>query len=65
MPGIYFYHLLNIDNILPLSKISFEGKMFNCPHNVNAYLTEYYGDFMKIPPVEKRAIHASKIEFND
>jgi len=64
-PGIYFYHKHRIENLLPLSKISFEGKMFNCPHNVDAYLTEYYGDFMKIPPPEKRAVHASEITFYD
>jgi lipopolysaccharide cholinephosphotransferase len=65
-PGIFFYHVHKLDEIFPLKKISFEGKLFSCPNNVDAFLTRLYGaDFMQIPPLEKRAIHASEIIFYD
>jgi lipopolysaccharide cholinephosphotransferase len=48
----------NIDDLLPLGKIDFEGKVFNSPRNVDKILINRYGtDFMQIPPVEKRETH--------
>lgn len=42
----------------------FEGEQFPIPKNYDAYLTNLYGDYMWIPPVEKREIHAvSKLNF--
>lgn len=46
------------EDVLPLSTIEFEGKTFPAPHNPDAYLTNIYGDYMQIPPVEKRHVHA-------
>ncbi len=53
----------NIDIILPLQKISFEGKYFNVPNNYEACLKELYGDYMKLPDEGKRRVHTMKIEF--
>lgn len=44
--------------VYPLGTIEFEGKTFNAPHDTHAYLTDQYKNYMEIPPVEKRQIHA-------
>lgn len=41
----------------PPSIGDFEGMEINLPHNPDAYLTQLYGDYMTIPPVEKRERH--------
>lgn len=46
----------------------FEDEKFKIPVGYNEYLTHVYGDYMKLPPVEKRVTHsikAKKIEDND
>ena len=35
----------------------FENTTISCPHGYHEYLTHIYGDYMKIPPVEKRESH--------
>lgn len=52
------------NSIFPLRHISFEGSDFSAPNNPDAYLTELYGDYMTLPPVEKRQVHAIFIEPN-
>ena len=37
--------------------IQFEGEVFNAPSNYDEYLSHLYGDYMKLPPVEKRVTH--------
>lgn len=56
-----YYH----ENIFPLQRIEFEGHMFSAPGNYDAHLKGIYGDYMKIPPVEKREhiLDLDKIEF--
>ena len=46
------------DSIFPLTEITFEGKRFMAPCNPDAYLQDLYRNYMDIPPVEKRKIHA-------
>ena len=53
--------LLREDDIFPLSKICFEGKEYPAPHNVVAVLDGVYGDWRKLPPEDKRAVHATII----
>ena len=52
------------DMIFPLKSISFEDQMFPCPTDPDRYLTSIYGDYMKIPPQEKRRIHRLYAFFN-
>ncbi|OXG08336.1 lipopolysaccharide cholinephosphotransferase [Flavobacterium araucananum] len=61
--GIGFYAPHKFSTCLPVSKIKFEDYEFNAPHNVDQYLIDEYGDFMTIPPKDKREFHATKIEF--
>ena len=46
------------DSIFPIGEIEFEGKTFPSPHNTDAYLTDLFKNYMEIPPVEKRQVHA-------
>lgn len=41
----------------PYSKGYFNGIEVNLPHNPDKYLSYIYGDYMKLPPIEKRETH--------
>ena len=53
----------HISYILPTGKIVFEGKTFSAPNNPDAYLSKQYGNYMTIPPKDKRATHFMKVEY--
>ena len=38
-------------------KVQFEGKYYNAPANTDAYLSSLYGNYMQLPPPEKREAH--------
>lgn len=38
-------------------KIPFENRMYNAPADADTYLKNLYGDYMQLPPPEKRAVH--------
>ncbi len=43
-------------------EVEFEGDLYKAPKGYDEYLTKHYGDYMKLPPVEKRvANHDNKI----
>lgn len=46
------------EDIFPLSSVEFEGREFPSPHIPDKYLEALYGNYMQIPPIEKRQIHA-------
>lgn len=52
----------SLECTFPLSTIEFEGCTFPAPRNIDAYLSDLYRNYMDIPPVEKRQIHAIFIE---
>lgn len=41
----------------PLKQMVFEGRMMNFPGNIEEMLRNMYGDFMELPPEEKRKTH--------
>lgn len=55
--ALYNGELLPINVFVPVSEGTFEGIAVKLPHDVDAYLTNLYGDYMTIPPVEKRERH--------
>ncbi len=44
--------------IKPLGTILFESKEFPAPCSPDSYLSDLYGNYMQIPPVEKREFHS-------
>lgn len=50
--------------IMNFTETEFEGHMFKIPLDYNQYLTNVYGEYMKLPPIEKRisrhSFHAYK-----
>ncbi|MCK4743218.1 MAG: LicD family protein [Sulfuriflexus sp.] len=54
----------DIEKILPLATIEFEGHSFPAPNKPSHYLNAIYSfDYMQLPPEEKRIIHAHSIDF--
>lgn len=47
-----------------LDSVMFEGEEFSCPSKKEKFLSIVYGDFMKLPPEEKRSIGHSIVEFS-
>ena len=41
----------------PPSKVEFEGKLYMAPRDYDYVLSRLYGDYMKVPPPEKRITH--------
>ena len=44
-------------SLIPASKVSFEGLDFAAPADPSVYLSSLYGDYMQLPPEEKRINH--------
>ena len=66
-PGAYTSNVLRnngygvmhrTDSIFPTRRIRFEDAEFNAPANPDAYLTDLFHDYMKLPPENKRGGHA-------
>lgn len=53
----YLNEVIPTNTVLPLQKVIFEGVELYAPRDPNYYLTNNYGDYMKIPPTEKREKH--------
>ena len=47
--------------LLPYSKVAFEDKQFSGLKNYDYYLSKMYGDYMQLPPKEKRVNHSPYI----
>ncbi len=63
MPDVSAWFDLN--KVLPLKSLAFEGIEFPVPNDCHHYLTQIYGaNYTKTPPKEKRKIHAFNIEIN-
>ena len=63
--GTPFNNQYLMDDVYPLGKIEFEGFEFNCPHNVDSYLTTLYGDWEIVPDEDHIATHTDNIELFD
>jgi hypothetical protein len=52
----------DIDTIVPVSRISFEGVDMPAPKDVDAYLKVLYGNWKKLPTEEqiRKAIHCKE-----
>lgn len=52
-----FMNMYETKDIYPLQKLPFEDTMLNFPRNMHKNLTGMYGDYMELPPEEKRKNH--------
>lgn len=61
-----FMNVYEVKDIYPLQKLPYEDIMLNFPRNLHKNLTGMYGDYMKLPPEEKRKNHFPfELEFPD
>ena len=49
------------DEVVDFTKVVFEGKKYPAPGCYDKYLTQIYGDYMTLPPEEKRTDHRMKV----
>ena len=62
----YFGEIFLFDDFFPAKTSRFEGYEFFIFNNYERYLNNLYGDYMQIPPPEKReSHHIVKIDFGD
>ncbi len=58
--------LLTKEMIFPLQKVMFEDAQVKAIHELDRYLTQQYGNYMEIPPVEKQKNHCPyELNFGD
>lgn len=53
----YYGETLLAEKLFPSSKAMFEGLEVGVPNDIHSYLTNLYGDYMTLPPEEKRERH--------
>lgn len=46
-------------------QVEFEGESFTAPVGYDDYLTNLYGDYMQLPPIEKRVSHHNFVAYYD
>ena len=52
------------EDIFPIKEIEFEEKILMAPNRPDKFLTSIFGDYMTIPPKEKRANHIIYVSFD-
>ncbi|MEE1297879.1 MAG: LicD family protein [Muribaculaceae bacterium] len=61
--GMNFMKARYLDDLLPLTTVTFEGHEFPAPTNTDNYLRKIYGDYMRLPDIDKIEVHAVKVDF--
>ncbi len=60
--GAYRYNeVMDLHDCDELDSVNFEGYEFTAPSNYDKFLQAMYGDYMKLPPVEVRGKHHTKL----
>lgn len=63
--GSGFLKKRNIEDLLPLGQVEFEGYIFPAPQNTDQYLRKIYGDYHQIPQLDNIVIHSSTCTFDE
>ena len=53
----YMKETLPVNTFLPVTKVEFEGVKSYIPNGYHQYLSNLYGDYMQLPPENKRERH--------
>jgi lipopolysaccharide cholinephosphotransferase len=61
--GLYGYQkeTFPLEDIIPVAKLTFDGKSYNVPNQWDRYLKQIYGDYMQLPPEDKRTAHMPEL----
>lgn len=62
MEGEMCWQTYNKEWVYPLRELEFEGYKFLVPNEYDKYLRSYYGNYMKLPPLDKRRHHWIKFD---
>ena len=54
---------MKIEEIFPLKQYQFENTLFWGPNQYDVLLKKSYGDYMKLPPLEKRHPHYTNVKY--
>jgi len=54
-----------LDGYEKIVKVTFEGEEYNAPSCWDEYLSGIYGDYMKLPPEEKRKTHDMEVTIDE
>lgn len=57
--------MFEIDEVYPIKKYQFEDTEFCGPNTYDSFLRRCYGDYMQLPPDDKRKPHYSSVVFYD
>lgn len=56
---------VSLEGFERLTSLEFEGSVFSCMSCWDEYLTGLYGDYMQLPPIEKRVTHKMRAWYVD
>lgn len=59
------YNFVWMNDVYPVQRSIFENKEVCLPKNPDRFLNRLFGNYMQIPPQDKRIIHSTKIIFYD
>lgn len=60
---IFYNDRIFPEELFPLRNYQFENEFFKGPNDADVLLKRCYGDYMKLPPIEKRVPHYSSVIF--
>ena len=60
---VYKCHFMKASSVFPLKRYKFETFEFWGPNDADEILTGIYGNYMELPPKDKRRCHYSTVEF--
>lgn len=63
--GIPYHDPRYIEDTLPLTEMEFEGHLLPVPRDTHAALTLKYGDYMRLPDIDKINLHVGKLDIWD
>jgi lipopolysaccharide cholinephosphotransferase len=57
----YRSDIFPVMKLFPVTSVVFENKQYNAPRDWDTWLTQIYGNYMELPPIEKRKTHKPEL----